>query len=159
MLKVVGILLLCLTVVLSGLFYVWKLSFRKRYLEGLVGVCENCAQTMRSKNYNIFEILAFDSKRELSFLSEMNNENISDALEICSILNKSGITKDDQKLICDFLQGLGKSDLKGQTEYCQYYADCFKVRLTDASNTLEEKGRLIRSLSLLAASAIFVILI
>ncbi len=159
MLKMSGIVIICLSVSLIGFKYYERLMFRKRYLQQLVMLARNCTNDMRASQENIFEILSAYSCRELSFLEKIDRNTINNSAELERLLTESGIHADDRTVVADFLSRLGVSDITSQKTLCE----CFSARLLSlcgiAEKEANEKGKLIRSLCLLSAAAIFIILI
>lgn len=63
------------------------------------------------------------------------------------------------KEVTEFLQGLGKSDFLGQTEYCQMYAEKFKNNALSKEGEVRKKAGLYTSLSCLAGAAVSIIIL
>ena len=83
----------------------------------------------------------------------------NEVLSALQSVSSSGISKKEMLLIADFFSGLGKSDIKGQLEHCEYY----KEQLEGINNLLSreqgEKSRLWLGLSISLSLAVFVLLI
>ncbi len=159
MFRIIGIFLVCTSVASIGFIYYEHLLFRKRYLERMTMFSKNCANEMRSQHDNIFNIINSYSVKELKFLKEINMDSINDKKTLSAIMEKAKIHTDDRDLIIEFLQRLGVSDIISQKTLCDYFSDRFLVVTSGAARELEEKGKLVRSLCLLSAAALFIILI
>ena len=159
MLKLFGALTVSIAVALGGILYYMKLIYRKRYVEGLLKLSETAVQVMRGKNLDVFSILEHNASHELEFLKMITESNIANRSAVVDVLREENINNSDIDLIVAFIQGLGSSDIKGQENHCGYYSTCFRQLLLEADSKIREKGRLVRTLSILAASALFIILI
>ncbi len=159
MLKLLGVTIVSAAVALCGFSYYMKLVYRKRYVEGLLKLSETSVHAMRGKGLDIFSILEKNAFDELKFLKRITKSNITNRNEIADVLRSESINSLDIDLIVAFLQGLGSSDIKGQENHCGYYSVCFRQLLQDVDGIVREKGRLVRTLSILAALALFIILI
>ncbi len=159
MLKLFGVAIVSGVVALSGLLYYMTLVNRKRYVIGLLKLSETAVQVMRGKGLDVFSILEQSASDELKFLKRINKSNIANVNAMVDVLKNENINSLDINLIVSFLQGLGSSDIKGQENHCGYYSTCFKQLLLEVEDKIREKGRLVRTLSILAALALFIILI
>lgn len=159
MLKLFGVAIVSGVVALSGLLYYMALVNRKRYVIGLLKLSETAVQVMRGKGLDVFSILEQSASDEVKFLKRINKSNIANVDAMVDVLKNENINSLDINLIVSFLQGLGSSDIKGQENHCGYYSTCFKQLLLEVEDKIREKGRLVRTLSILAALALFIILI
>ena len=159
MLKLIGAVFVSLSVSSVGWLKYSKYSKRVKYLEAVRQFSFGCADQMRFNKNNIFLILKTTKINELSFFKNITEENIADKVKLTSLIFESGVEPMDIELILNFLQGLGTSDIEGQTLHCKYYADAFESLLKDAKAELNEKGRLFRTVYLFAGVALFIILI
>ncbi|MBO5747144.1 MAG: hypothetical protein J6S13_08685 [Clostridia bacterium] len=159
MLKLLGVTIVSATVALCGFSYYMKLVYRKRYVEGLLKLSETSVQVMRGKGLDVFSILEQNAFYELKFLKRITKSNIINRNEMADVLRSENVDNSDIDLIVAFLQGLGSSDIKGQENHCGYYSVCFRQLLQDVDSIVREKGRLVRTLSILAALALFIIFI
>ncbi|MEG1887222.1 MAG: stage III sporulation protein AB, partial [Oscillospiraceae bacterium] len=58
-----------------------------------------------------------------------------------------------------FFEGLGKSDVEGQLKHCELYEKRIGDCIADAAEQHTKKGQLYKTLSLISAAAIAVLLI
>jgi stage III sporulation protein AB len=52
------------------------------------------------------------------------------------------LSAEDRRLIAEFGEGLGTTDIEGQLEHCSLYSEYMKARQADAQQELAKKGRL-----------------
>ena len=159
MLKMMGIVLLCVAVSLIGVVYCIKLKSRIKYLELLLKFSNQFSDEIRYHKENIFKLFDKYGQRELAFLKEISPGNISSADELHRVILSSGIDKRDVFEVADFCMRLGASDTEGQISHCKYYKDRFSSMLSEARDEYLNKGKLYRTLMFFGAAALFIILL
>ena len=159
MLKTFGLIAVCLCLILYGFAKYEKLLFRKRYLNELVMFSEGCTQLMRVENRSVFLIFQEYRFESLSFFRQITPENIADSDALKELFVKNGVSEFDIKFMCDFVMQLGVGDIESQEKYCKSFSTVFKRLLGDAEQDVNGKGKMHRSLCLLAAVGVFIIFI
>lgn len=159
MLKIIGLVFLCLSVASIGFIYSESLRKRKVFFEKLSHFASNSVNEMRRLNCNIFEIFKSNANDELKFLKEINTDNLQNRNTVVEIIKGTKVDGEDVGLITDFIIKFGVSDIKSQTAHCRYFAEKFDLKQKEAEQKYSEKGRLSVVLSVLIALALFIILI
>ena len=159
MLKIFGILMLCVSIIAAGFCLYDKYLSRKKYIEALLKLSETVVVLMQSSNENIFKILNDNANNELLFLKDINQSNMFNKDKVLELLTKYNISKDDRSIVSDFIMGLGTTDIKGQTVHCNFFNGKFRLMLSEAEKNLTDKAKIYRSLSMLLSAAVFIILI
>ncbi len=159
MLKTFGLIAVCFVIASYGFAKYEKLLFRKRYLTELVMFAEGCTQFMRVENCNIFVIFQKYRFENLSFFKEITPVIITDREQMKALFVKNGVTDRDIRFMCDFVMQLGVGDIESQEKYCRSFSTVFNGLLSDAEQEVNGKGKLHRSLCLLAAVGVFIIFI
>ncbi len=159
MLKTLGLISVCLAIGSFGFLKYEQLSFRKRYLSELVMFADSCTNLMRVDNRNVFAILNEYRFDVLAFFRYITPQNISDIEVLKTLFMQNRINECDIKHMCDFVTRLGIGDIESQENHCKSYSEVFRHALNQAEQDVNVKGKLHRTLSLLAAVAVFIIFI
>jgi|GEM_PF-2678147 stage III sporulation protein AB len=64
--------------------------------------------------------------------------------------NSNALSDEEQNEIDDFLKGLGKTDVFGQSEYLTYYEKVFELHLKESEEQVKKKGEPAAKLGILA---------
>lgn len=70
-----------------------------------------------------------------------------------------GLSKEDIRLLTDFGQGLGTTDVEGQLAHCELYKTMFSSRLKQAREEKEKKVKLYRMLGLFSGVAVSLLIL
>ena len=159
LLKIFGILALGVAVGAVGFVYYDRLIHRRRYLEKLTLFAATCANTMRCTHRSVFEIFKENGIKELKFLQRINKTNLTERTAVSELLIAADVASSDRAVVTDFVVDLSVGDIKELTAHCEYYRLKFEQMLGVAEKDVGEKGRLFRSLFVLAGVALFIILI
>ncbi len=159
MLKIIGLILISLSIASVGFLYTETLTFRKRYLQQLVLFSKGLTNEMKSRNTNVFSIFSNVSAKELAFLKTVTKDDILDINVLKEKVKYAGVFSEDIEAVTSFLAKLGASDIEGQIIHCKYYSGVFLDKCRDAEKVISEKGKPARILSVLGSMAMFIILI
>ncbi|MDD4699583.1 MAG: stage III sporulation protein AB [Oscillospiraceae bacterium] len=163
-LKYIGVIALAASAVLSGFYFSNSLNKRVAMLSAMLLFIEDVSVQIRYKQADIFWVLkhavSMTFSKDLPFKNKLCeiDEELNEA-SVNQILYESGVTEDDQKLICEFFCGLGKSDILGQLSHCEMYAKLLSEQVKIAKFEADDKGRLYRALSLFGSAAVVILLI
>ena len=163
-LKYIGIFTLAAAAALSGFYFSNSLYKRVTMLSAMLLFAQDVSVQIRYKQADIFWVLkhasAMTFSKDLPFKNKLCeiNEELNES-SINEVLHKSGVMEDDQKLICEFFCGLGKSDISGQLSHCEMYAKLLSEQIKAAKHEADEKGKLYRTLSLFGSAAVVILLI
>ena len=90
----------------------------------------------------------------VSRLFSEDTRQIPTPARLCDALRKGaeedGLAKEDESLLLDFLDGLGKTDVTGQTAHCELYEGLLKQRRLQAEEKCRTQQNLYQSLGLFA---------
>lgn len=78
---------------------------------------------------------------------------------LLEIPKSMGLTKEDLRLLTDFGQGLGTTDLEGQLSHCELYKAMFSSRLKQAREERTKKVKLYRMLGLFSGIAVSLLIL
>ena len=159
MLKILGLLALSASVGAIGFIYCDRLTARKRLFEKLTFFAASCSGTMRYSHRSIFDIFKENGTRELIFLNDLDRCSITDRTAVCELLISNGVNALDRAVVTDFIIGLSEGNIKELSNHCEYYKLKFQQLSSEAQRDASEKGRLFRTLFMLAGIALFIILI
>lgn len=70
-----------------------------------------------------------------------------------------GLSREDVRLLADFGQGLGTTDVEGQLAHCELYKTMFSSRLRQAREEKEKKVKLYRMLGLFSGVAVSLLIL
>ncbi len=159
MLKLLGLLALSISLGAVGFIYCDRLMARKRFLEKLTLFATSVSGTMRYSHRSIFDIFKENGNKELKFLNSLDKHNVTNRTAVGEILISSGVNALDRAIVIDFIMGLSEGDIKELSNHCEYYKLKFQQLSSEAEKDVSERGRLFRTLFMLAGVALFIILI
>lgn len=150
--KIIGVSVICFAVASYGFLYTLSISFRIKALSEMIEFNLYFKNNIRFKSDDIISLFKdFKPKYNTFLKAYSNNFDLH--------IKESSLNEAETAAISAFLSELGKSDVIGQTEHCEHYITIFQRLKDDAKSELIEKGRLSKSLSLLASAALFILLI
>lgn len=148
MLKPVLSLVLILCTTLVGNYFSLKLSSRRETVEGLLQGVTRLKTQICFGGIDIFtavsECFGADIIRNLPHDGESISEYWSRQVDL--IPKSSGLNKDDRKIIRDFGQNLGVTDIEGQINNCELYLRLFEDMLNNSKELEKTRSRLYRIL-------------
>ena len=162
--RILGTLILSALPVLWGIDYYAAQRKRADFLESFVEFVIYVREQIRFSGREISEIFSI-ALREPRFARPIYEELFlaiknKDSLEKIFKNNKDLLLKKHEiSTVCGFLDGLGKNDVLGQIAHADYYKTRLEETAATTKKELASKGRLIISLSILAAAALFVLMI
>lgn len=152
MLRIIGILLICISVAAFGFLYTLTISFRVKSLSELEEFALYFKSNIRFKSDDIYLVFESFKPKYNAFLKCYSSD-------FNKSVKESSLSESEKAAATAFLRELGKSDMLGQTAHCEHYSEVFSKLKDDAKGELLEKGKLLKSLSLLASLAVFILLI
>ncbi len=162
--KLLGILLICLTGMGCGVAAYMSLARRVSALDLLVRFSEQMAEQMRYTTAPLEELIKDLAKRE-EFAKEplFSGWRAGDPRQaLCTACRTEGdawgLSSEDRRLFEEFVSQLGMSDLEGEITRCRRYARLFSERCTAAREELRHKGRLYITLGCCGGSALALVM-
>lgn len=162
--KTVGVLLLSLLPILVGLGLRKQLHSRADFLRRFGRFISFVQEEIRYSGRELSEIFSLALRDpmfatpfyEALYLEQKNEKNYE---KIINDTNDFRLKKSDIIMVSDFLSRLGTNDVTGQLSHCaHYFAQCERAA-DQAATASRTQGRLVISLSCLAAAAVFILLI
>lgn len=161
-----GILCISLIPMILGIWQYFIINRRSNTLQEIEQLILLIKEQMRFSLKEIDSLLNFAHKQPnftppiKEIISAVKGKtDHSEILNSILSVKGSGITKSEAELLADFFTGLGKSDIKGQLEHCDYYLEQFDFLNQRMQQNLNEKSRLWLGLSISVSLAVFVLLI
>lgn len=108
---------------------------------------------------SIFEIIKRESVDRFSFLSSIDRDLINDRNALLALFKTNGIEAVDADDLSDFFLNLGVGEIKLQRQHCELYRNRFSVKLKEAAELLENRGKVYKSLFVSLSLVVFIILI
>ncbi len=156
-LKGIGILLIALCVIWAGLRLALIYKRRAAFWEQMSALClflESEIRYTADCPSNIFLRFNWASAVWPSAVSFFDFEAI-----LNKVVKDLGLNEKEQGWLRSFYRGLGTTDLEGQLAHCSSYARMFEQQAKQAQQQDTVKGRLCRSLSVLGALTLAVLLV
>ncbi len=149
-------LIMCLVFVVSstliGFWFSLKLSNRKRTLECVIDAIIKTKTLIEFGGYEISRVItqSFNAIRGFEKIEDLilNGENFTKCFYECvnTLPSEHCLRVEDKELLKKFADGLGVSDIQGQTLNCDLYCELFKEQLKFAKENEKSSGRLYRIL-------------
>lgn len=164
--KIVGVLLLSSIPVFLGIGQYIHLNRRTALLGDITQIIMTVKERIRFSKTELDKLFTFllsqagfskDSKLLLNKV--IKKRNYIDILEAIKEITPSLLKEDELLLLSEFFGALGKSDIKGQIELCDFYFAEFQRIKTREDGVKSEKSRLSLGLSLSLGAGIFIVLI
>lgn len=159
--KIIGICIVSAIVVFYGFSASRRYSKRIKFLESMIlfiDFVENQIRFLGSTVESIFEE-AINSHNfvDLFFLKDVKNNGNS---RFCMEYQESIlISISEFEHVSLFLSELGCRDIDGEIAHCKVYKEIIKNDLEGAKTDFNNKGKLYKSMSVLTAAALMIILI
>jgi|GEM_PF-6715323 len=166
-LKLVGQILIVLSGCGLGIYLKSRLINRQHILSAMVLAVNEAATQIGYINTDIKALTAALCRQPgleiLSFL-EPFYENLRRGRSPREAANKAVygwprgvVTAADRQMISAFFGGLGQSDRAGQLAHCALYEEQFKSAAAEAAEARQQKGKMVLTLSMLAALALVIL--
>lgn len=157
--RMTGIIIIGICISSIGFLKIYKLCEKNKQLKAVLLMINKIEQSIVYKKEPLKTIIHELMKDEhLKFLfKEEYNSNDEYFKKICLYNPELCLEEAQKNSLNDFMSGLGKSDIAGQTSHCNIYYEIFQKYLYDSKDELKNKIKLYPSLSVL--SGLFVILI
>ncbi len=162
--RTIGILLLSLLPVIWGIDYNLTQKRRVVFLENFTLFIVFIREQIRFSASEILEIFSLALRDpsftnpiyEELFLGMKRNQNLEKIFK-----NNNDIRLKDAEinLVCSFLNGLGKNDIEGQKAHADYYKENIGQLAKKVQKETETKSKLVTSLCVCLAAALFVLII
>ena len=101
----------------------------------------------------------FSKDSKLLIEKVIKKRNQSDILNALNDIRPNLLKEDELLLLAEFFSSLGKSDIKGQIELCEFYLGEFQRKKSREDEVKAEKSRLSLGLSMAFSAGIFIVLI
>lgn len=148
-----------MSVALPGFILNDRLVRRKRYLQFFSDLCARMPMLMFDGGESIFEIIRRESTDRFLFLSGIGRDLINDKNALSALFKENGIEESDLEDLSNFFLGLGVGEIKLQKQHCELYRNCFSIKLKEADEVLQNRGRIYKSLFVSLSLVVFIILI
>ncbi|MBQ2671866.1 MAG: stage III sporulation protein AB [Clostridia bacterium] len=150
MIKIIGIILLIMSGVLSGFIFYSKYNLKVSFLTQYINFITVLRNEIRYSQKPLVEILKnFRCENPLSKYISRCTEYLNKtgsfkkswdaAFKDCGCL---GISGEEQEIIKNFGSTLGSCDVSGQIHYCDYNLDMIKPYLLSSKEKRKSKGKL-----------------
>lgn len=162
MIKFVGIFLTVSCVASTGFLLSAELYRRQKFWHTLVLLSQRLKTEIRFRQESLFSILrgSTDLQKGIPFIKQLYGlEKDFTFANVKKIIDCQSFSGEEKELLCDFFAGLGKSDIKGQIAFIDMYLTEFEFRHKTERENFLQKTKLYKSLSLLAAAAVLILLI
>lgn len=162
--RTVGVILLSLLPVLWGIDYNSAQKKRVAFLENFILFIVFVREQIRFSGRELLEIFSL-ALREPSFANPVYEKlflGMKQGKDLRKIIkDDSGIRLNDAETtaVCAFLDGLGKNDVEGQKAHADYYKEHISGLAKKLQGEVLVKTRLITSLTVSLAAALFVLMI
>lgn len=154
--RIFGVLTIAASVLCFGLYFVNKIIERTKQLNEIIYLITLVKQEISYKKSTINEI--FSSlliQNDFAFLQTQIFEFNSICFDNKMLLLKN----EEKKYLFDFFDGLGKSDLSGQLNHCDYYLDVFEHFSNKCDEENKSKIKLFPTLFLLLSMFVIILLL
>lgn len=159
MLKITGVLLISVSVAMIGFLFCEKLSDRRKMILIFEKIALSVPARLRCGSKDIISVLQSFYEIKAEFIADLDGAVLVDRKELTAYLRKHGADIRDVEDYCDFLSGLTANDIKGIEKLCSVYSERFRIASASVSEELSDKGRIVKSLSIFGAAAVFIILV
>jgi len=155
LIKTIMLLLVVMCSTLVGFSVSNKLYKRKSILESFLLLIKNSATKIRYTNSTLATIFSdnfmdFNFDEETSFSSQWN--------EMLNEYNKI-LKTDDIKILRDFGSKLGTTDVLGEEKNIEMYLELLNEKINDASDCIQKKSKLYKTLGLSAGITVSILLL
>ena len=157
--RVIGVILLSISVSLPGFLLNEKLVQRKKYLRFFSDLATRLPLSMVDGGENIFEILKRESVGRFRYLALIDSCLINDRQGLQRLFFEHSIANEDAREIADFFLGLGFGSSEQQKNHCEIFESRFNGMLKTAEQSAENNGKLYKIMSLSLGLIVFIILI
>lgn len=158
-LKFTGLSFLSFSVAMIGFLLCDKMSERKKMLVSFQKLCNSAAVRIRCSGKDVISVIKESGSGNLGFLNDIDGSLLLDKNDTMAFILKNGADVRDAEDYSDFLIGLTANDLTGIENHCSVYSEKFGQSISALSQEITDKGRVLKTVSLFAAAAIFIILI
>lgn len=164
--KIVGVFLVSSIPVFWGIGQYIYLNRRTALLSEIVQIIMTVKERIRFSKTELDKLFSFlltqsgfskDSRLLINKI--VKKRSYADILEAFKEITPGLLKEDELSLLAEFFSHLGKSDIKGQIELCEFYFEEFQRIKAREDGVKTEKSRLNLGLSLSLGAGIFIILI
>lgn len=167
MLKVAGLIILIISGTLKGISISEKYLKRVRFLNSYINFLIHLKSEISYTGKTLFEILKNYScpkpleTRLNKCLTDSKFNSFENSWEnaFSDISYETGITNDETAMIINFGKELGNYNIQEQISHINHYINLFQIKIKDAQNKLNSKGKLTIILGICISFAIALILI
>ncbi len=162
--RTVGIIFLSLTPFIIGLDYAKSLKIRRDFFatfkEFVMFVKDQIRFSNRERD-EIFSLALMDPRFNTSFFKGLQKtfKTEENATKISNYINDIRLNAKELCVVESFVFGLGKNDLEGQLNHCDYYFSAFEQMANNSAEAYSVKSRLSLGLTLSLALIMFIIMI
>lgn len=105
--------------------------------------------------------LVYSNKKNIfrSYVENMNQDNFNDAWNLAVAENSFSLSKEDIKIISNFGNLLGRTDIKGQINEIELANNFLDKQIIDAEETRKKNDKLFKSLGVIIGITIVIIFI
>lgn len=153
MIRVIGIILILLPISSIGFILSFKLKKQIDFFEEMLLFNKNIEMEICYKSNDIFNISKEFSKMDrysnLFFLKDLNKiKNDFTFSNIKSFFESYRLNKNDTKILTDYFNKIGKSDVDNQLKHLKMYENIFVNRKNELSKIFNEKSKVYKSVSI-----------
>lgn len=167
MLRILSVAVIIISGALIGLSASQRIIMRASFFEQMVSFLTDLQTQMRFCGDSLPVLLRTGTAKLLqplllSCAQEMENgASFFEAWQkaLLQLPHSMGLSKEDIRLLTDFGQGLGTTDVEGQLAHCELYKTMFASRLKQAREEKEKKVKLYRMLGLFSGVAVSLLIL
>lgn len=167
MLKTAGLIILIISGTLKGISISGKYLKRVRFLHSYINFLIHLKSEISYTGKTLFEILKnYSCSNPLKTrLNQCLNSSMFNSFEdswknaFSDISYETGITDDETAMIINFGKELGNYNIQEQINHINHYINLFQIKIKDAQNKLNSKGKLPIIMGICISFAIALILI
>ena len=160
--KIIGCFFIIVSSTVFGFNLSLRLKRRKDFFISFLDFLCNLESNIKFLQEDIFSLIYKSSSAEFfGFIEDEKENSITEYWEnvIEKIPKEYGLKKEDYKLIKDFGNTLGTTDIEGQQNHINLYKDLFSMQLNNAINEYKQKSKLYKVMGFFIGTVITLMII
>ncbi len=159
--KIIGSLLLLLSVTVCGFYFSNRLKLRRDFLLAFIEFLTNLETNIRYTSDDIINLVKRSAPNYLTDIFCTDSYVFTDYwTDSLSRIPKSyGLKADDCSLLSEFGKLLGTTDIEGQLNHIELYKTLFKNSLDNSEKEYKSKGKLYRLLGFFCGATLAIMFI
>ncbi len=160
-LKIIGAVCITLCATGTGFYLSEKLRQRKIFLDSFCRFLTILDTSIRYDGGEIITLIKKSAPAELKALFDFNNSDFRSVwlTFIENIPKSKGLKDEDYRLIYDFGDKLGATDVEGQLNHIRLYSELFKNSLDNSLSEYKSKSKLYKLLGFFTGAVLSIMII